>query len=84
MRVRLRIAVVLAALVVGGTGLALWSISEWKNALQASRVKSCQQTYQAFIEVFKPYFPAGKPEEVTRFMRTVSHLKKHCVQQTNP
>lgn len=84
MRVRVWIVVFLVVGVVGGTGLALWSIGRWKDALQESRTRSCQQTYQAFIEVFRPYFPESQPVRLREFKETVARLKAGCAKQTDP
>lgn len=29
--------------------------------IQSGRLESCQRTYQSFLDVFRPFFPPGKP-----------------------
>lgn len=81
MTVRLRVGMAFA--LVGAVILAGWSITAWRDALQESRMRSCRQTYQAFIEVFRPYFPSSRPAELAKFKRTVARLKSRCAEQTS-
>jgi len=54
--------------------------------IQASRVSSCQMTYEGVREVFRPFFPvhrtAKQERDVKRFNATINRLKRRCVEQT--
>jgi hypothetical protein len=69
--------------------LGLYFNTQRVNEIQASRVASCRQTYEAFHEVFKPFFrpPAQQtPKErrdIAKFNSTIDRLKAKCGEQTS-
>lgn len=78
---------------VGFTILVMYSL--WQNQqqtrdIQNSRVVSCQRTYAAFPEVFKPFFRPPKQQtndekkDQAKFYFTVRRLERSCKHQVKP
>ena len=89
--------VVLFVLVAGASSCGLLAnrariadSADTQHEIQNSRIYSCRQNYQAFNEVFRPFFPA--PEKRTQAQRkslqklrnTVKRLKRSCDRQIKP
>lgn len=59
------------------------------NDIQQSRVISCQHTYSAFHQVFKPFLPpvasqnAQEKHDIAVFNATIRRLTRQCVKQTS-
>jgi hypothetical protein len=63
--------------------------------IQTNRVASCRQTYESYIEVFRPFFPSGRPTKQNKrwapeqrknwgkLTGTVERLKGRCDEQVN-
>ena len=58
------------------------------DEIQQARIASCQRTYEAFIEVFEPFFPSGPeatPDQLIRtqnFKDLINDKKANCGRQT--
>lgn len=82
------VATCLLFLLSAGIGLYAYFANHNRiNDIQQGRISSCQRTYQAFIEVFKPVEPPPSkrtPEEnarVHQFNRTIRRLQRNCSHQ---
>lgn len=56
--------------------------------IQNSRVESCRKNYEAFNEVFEPFFPPEnrtpkQQEDFDTLHETVKELKRGCSEQTS-
>jgi mannitol-specific phosphotransferase system IIBC component len=61
-----------------------------QDAIQQSRVTSCQKTYESFRDVFSPFFqpPAKRTvqqqHDIDKFNRIIDKKKAGCGRQTKP
>ena len=59
------------------------------NDIQRSRTASCQHTYEAFNQVFRPFFPppkdrtAQQKKDHAKLERTIRQLERNCSHQTS-
>jgi len=83
--------VVLLLIILGIAGVGWYSNRQRIADIQQSRVTSCEKTYGAFLDVFRPFFPRERtdwtPEQARNWGRlatVVDTLVARCHQQTRP
>jgi hypothetical protein len=81
-----------AVLFVCSAGIGVFAYITNNNRIsdiQQSRITSCERTYEAFNQVFRPFFPppqhrtAKQQHDLAKLHRTIRRLERHCTDQTS-